>query len=299
MARSSSPIFIDKGVSIYLRPGSPFWQLRISCRTVRHRESLNTSDKDAAKAIARQRADTMLSNAEGLVIYRDRTYKDLLDNYKQHAEVRNRDTTRRLNYDNLNRVTRFLKRKLKDSRDLFVPDFNLIALTSYANARKTAGIMPVTINREMGSLSTLFGRAKKSKMVKANPVADFDRIPVPTNRKPETLSKGAISRLLEAAEQQVPYHGRGKKGRGNYRPRITPIHAIILFILNTGARLAEAMFLEWDKVSLTDDTIHFANIPEHTLKEYEDGTVLDGGASALPPAQATRPFREDVNQRSE
>jgi integrase len=82
-----------------------------------------------------------------------------------------------------------------------------------------------------------------------------------------------VERLLEAAERPVDFHGRGQKGQGNSRPRLTPIHALILFILNTGARLAEAMYLEWDKVSFRDKSVHFANIPEHALKDYEDRSV--------------------------
>src|SRR5579863_1749413 len=91
LARVRSAIHIDKGVSIYLRPGSPFWQLRISRYGDRRRESLNTKDVEAAKAIARRRADEVLSHAEGVVIPRNVTYADMLKVYKEHAELRNKE----------------------------------------------------------------------------------------------------------------------------------------------------------------------------------------------------------------
>src|SRR5579859_137085 len=98
-ALARSAIYIDKGVSIYIRPGSPFWQLRISRYGSRARESLNTTDVEAAKAIARKRADELLSHAEGVVIPRNVTYKDLMTVYKEHAELRNTESTRKLNLD--------------------------------------------------------------------------------------------------------------------------------------------------------------------------------------------------------
>ncbi len=172
MARSA--IYIDKGVSIYIRPGSPFWQLRISRYGSRARESLNTTDVEAAKAIARKRADELLSHAEGVVIPRNVTYKDLMTVYKEHAELRNTESTRKLNLDNMNRIVKFLRRRIRVRRELQYSDFNLAAINAYAKWRKSKGKSAATINRELGSLSTFFTQCKKAKLIRGNPAADFD-----------------------------------------------------------------------------------------------------------------------------
>jgi integrase len=270
LARVGTVIYINKGVSIYLRPGSPCWQLRISRYGHRTRESLNTDDLEAAKAIAHRRADQLHSQAEGVVIPRNVSYADLLVAYKEHAELRNTPATRKLNYDNLERIVRFLKKRLGGSRELLFSDFNLAAITAYATARRKDDIKPATINREIGTLSAFFTAGKKAKLIRGNPVADFDPMPVPKNRTPETLTPVQAYKLLEAAGEPVELHGRGQKGQGNTRARFTPIHDLIEFMLNTGARLAEAMYLEWKDIDLNARLIRFSNKPEHTLKDYED-----------------------------
>ena len=55
LARVLSAMSIDQGVSICIRPGSPFWQVRIPRFGHRTRECVNTDDVEAAKAISRKR----------------------------------------------------------------------------------------------------------------------------------------------------------------------------------------------------------------------------------------------------
>ena len=71
----------------------------------------------------------------------------------------------------------------------------------------------------------------------------------------------------------MPFHGRGGKGAGNSRERYTPLHDLILFALNTGARLGEAIYLEWTDVDLEGGLIKILNKPEHLVKDREDRIV--------------------------
>lgn len=266
MARARKPIYIDKGVKIFLRPNSPYWQIQIWRGGVRKLASLGTSDVEHAKVIARQRADDALSKKEGVILDRDVTYDRMFENYKRHAMLRNAPTTRELNFRNLLHIVGFMRKRIGSGRPLKLEDFTFEALEDYATWRKKQGRKVDTINREYGSLSSLFGRAKKSELIRANPMRNFDRLPVARNQIPKTLGLKEVQSLLQAAAADVDYHGRGGKGQGNSRDRCTPLFDFLLFLLNTGARLSEAIVLEYSDIDFDENTIQLSNKEEHPIK---------------------------------
>jgi integrase len=133
-------------------------------------------------------------------------------------------------------------------------------------------VSPTTINRELGTLSTFLNFARKRRHIRCNPAERVEPLPVP-KWLPRVLDKKQVRSLLDAADAPVPFHGRGGKGKGNARQRLTPLRDMILFAVNTGARLGEMLYMEWGDVDLKGRAVFFRNKPEHRLKDYADRKV--------------------------
>ncbi len=270
---SYASISIGAGVSLYQRPESDYWVLRVSQGGRKVRTTLRTRSMQQALIIAHQRAEEVLSQVHGVPIANDPHFEGLLKQYREHIELRNRPQTKRLNLDNIARLTTFIRGRLAKPRALRLSDFNPETLETYMKVRLAAGISPATINRERTTWKTLFRRAARRRLIRASPVDLVDPLPEIRHRIPTTLSKDQISRLLEEATRQVPFHGRGGKGQGNGRPRATPMHDLVIVILNSGARLGEIVFLEWCDIDWDLGRLQLRSKPEYLLKDGEDRTI--------------------------
>jgi integrase len=265
---------IDKGISIYLPENTKNWHIQINVRGwKRIRRSLNTHDIETARAQARHESDRLHTQSTGVVIPRDVPYERMIEAYREHAEARNEPGSRKLNYENLARVAAWIRKRTGVERPLRFSDFNPETLEAYMFARRKEGIAPETINRERGTLSSFFTRAKKRHLIRFNPAQQVDPLPTTKKRIPQILEPEEIDRLLEAAGRPVPFHGRGGKGQGNGRERLIPLHDFILFVLNTGARLGEALYFEWADVDLKGGLIRLLDKDEHRIKGRLERTV--------------------------
>lgn len=265
---------IDKGISIFKPANSEIWHIDINLPgRKRTRPSLNTYDLDTAREQAKQRAHEIHTRMSGVVIPRDVPYDQLFEVYQQHAEARNEEGSRELNYANLERIGSWIIQRDGLNRKLRFSDFNPDTIEAYMLARKKEGIAPETINRERGTLSSFFTRAKKRNLIRFNPVQQVDPLPAMKKRIPRTLELAEIESLLEAAGRPVSFHGRGQKGLGNGRERMIPLHDIILFVLNTAARLSEALHFEWTDIDFRNELIRLLDKVEHRIKDREERAV--------------------------
>lgn len=264
---------VDKGVTIYKRTPEGSWMLHLAAGGRRERRSLHTRRRDLALRIARARAEELVGRRHGLALASDPSIADLMDLYRTHAKLRNRASTQRLNFDNLKRFLDFLRVRLPKPRALRVSDVEPAALEAYMAARLAKGIKPATINRDRCTLSTFFRRAARRGLIRRNPIEAVDPLPGLKKRLPTTLGPEQISRLLEEAERPVPFHGRGGKGAGNSRERLTPLGDLIRTALNSGLRLGELVHLEWADLDWEGRRLRVVNKEEHQLKDREDRVV--------------------------
>lgn len=259
---------IDRGVFLYRRSQvSPWWHLSVHRAGKRVKYALHTRNRTHALAIARHRAEELIGATNQVILSRDPLLECLIPQYKRHIELRNVPSTRRLNLDNLDRVCRFIRSRLPSDRPIRLSDFTPDTIEDYMKARLAAGIAVPTVNRDRSTLYTLFRRAVRRRMIRVNPIEAVERLPEVKKRVPATLAEADLLRLLEEAAREVPLHGRGGKGKGNTRSRIMPLHDLVLFAANTGARLGEILYLEWSDIHLDQAEIRIVEKEDHPLKD--------------------------------
>lgn len=267
-------IQIDKGAWLYKRPRSNSWylDLRVPGRA-RRRISLNTHVKDHALSIARELVQEALAASWNVPIPRNITLEDSLKEYKTHASTRNAPRTVEHNMSILESFHQYLKDTQGISKSPLVAKIGPMAIEGYLRGRKEEGKSNSTLNRDRGGLSTFFAFARRQGAIRANPVDQVETFPVVRNRIPSTLSAQDIESLLTEAARPIPCHGRGQKGQGNFRPRLTPLYDMIIFALNTGARLEEILYTEWSDIDFEHGAVRFTCKPEHMIKGYEERQV--------------------------
>lgn len=269
--RTSIPV--DKGVILFRRSDSPCWYICIHRGGRRTVQSLHTRDKHHGLLIARQRAEELLSLRNQVIVSRDPLVDDMVTDFNRHLALRTTPGNQRLSVDNLTRVLTFIRERVGRHRLLRLSDFSPEALETYMEQRKAAGISAGTINRERGTLHALFRRAARRRLIRSNPVELIEPLPDVRKSIPKTLSPDQVDRLLTKAASPVPFHGRGRKGTGNSRARYTPLHDMILFALNTGARLGELLHLEWNDVKMEQSIVQLVNKAQHQTKDRQDRAV--------------------------
>lgn len=282
---------IDAGVFLYQRRQGGIWHISVAKNGQRERYSLRTWKRDLALQIARQRAEELASVRAGNLPSRDPFIGDLMKLYEAHSKLRNRESTEKLNFDNLKRIFEYVGQQVRPSRPLRLSDFSPDVVEAYMRERIALGIKTSTVNRERSTLHAFFSRASRRRVIRENPISMVDPIPDIRQRIPVTLSAAEIEALLKAAASPVPFHGRGRKGRGGSRDRLTPVHDLVLFALNTGARLGEILHLEWSDLDLDQRLIRIVNKIEHGLKDRED-RALRANALLLEVLERRRGKRE-------
>jgi len=263
---------IDRSAFLCKRADSRVWYLDLTEAGHRSRLSLHTTLKDHALSIARRLTDEARARQWGIPLLRASPFREALDEYRAHAAIRNTPRTVELNLSNLERFRAFLLDTVTAGREPRLSEISPDRIESYVARRKQEGLSHTTINRDLGTLSTFFNFAVERGRARANPVQRVKPMPVP-KRFPRTLEPEQVSALLFRAGRPVPLLGRGGKGRGNVRPRMTPLRDMILFAVNTGARLGEMLYMEWSDDDLKAERILFRNKPENRLKDHADRQV--------------------------
>jgi integrase len=213
---------------MYKRSG--IWWTCISHNGRKFQKSLETSDKKLAKTIeAKIRTEIVEGSYFDNLAGRNKNFKDLMNRFiTEYAPTLSENTQR-----SYTTSLKFLMPFFKDS--------NLISITPkmisrYKVFRKSDGVKPATINRELAVLSKAFNLAVKEwEWAKDNPTSKVSR-ERENNARDRWLTIDEERRLLDNSPEWI--------------------EQIIIFSLNTGLRLGELSNLEWSRVNIFNKTIH-------------------------------------------
>lgn len=193
-------------------------------------KSLETSDRKLAKSIeAKVRTEIVEGSYFEKLVGRNKTFRDMMDKFMvEHAP------------NVSNHMQRGYETKLRKHLIPFFGGSNLLSISPklisrYKVFRKSKGVKPATINRELAMLSKAFNLAVKEwEWLKDNPVS----------RVPKEKENNIIDRWL-SKDEEIAILGNSPEW----------IREIILFALNTGLRQEELLSLEWSRVNILRKTI--------------------------------------------
>ena len=223
---------------IYQRPNSPYWWASWidGCgKPARRSTQIRREDdprKEQAKAVRAQWVIDAQAEKQQKRPKADkpaeRTFDELMVSYIDGPSLEKKSHERDL-YSLKPLAAAFQGRELTGIKGADV--------RQYIQERKTAGIAPATINRELGLMSAAINWAiKELEWPLANPFKGRRQTPPPGRDR--WLTHEEADRLIEAAK------------------RLPHLHDFILLSLNTGMRTGEVLGLEWNRVDFTRRTIY-------------------------------------------
>lgn len=209
-------------MGVFKRPGSPCWHIEFIHDGVRHRASSHTTDKTKARAIeTRMRAELLAGNdpsslpkitlAQAIARYIDAVIKP-----KNNAKVLSADSYL------LGRVRRDL------GADLLLTDITAARIATYRDRLLGEDLEPATVNRYLSAFLALLNRsANEWGWLRTVPTIKLLRL---NNARYRWLNADEEASLLS----HCPSH----------------LADLVVFLIETGARLGEALRLTWADVDL-------------------------------------------------
>jgi integrase/recombinase XerD len=141
------------------------------------------------------------------------------------------------------------------------------AADRYVRERRTAGVKPATINREVATLKRMLSVAVKKRLIGVNPLAGYELLPE-NNCRDTHLSREQIASLLsEAAKPKYPKH----------------LLPMTVLALNSGLRMDGVLTLRWEEIDWRRNELH---------------KIVKGGTEVrVPMTPALRKTLEDWRDR--
>jgi integrase len=167
----------------------------------------------------------------------------------------------------------------------YLASISPLLLDRWRSKRVTAGIKPITVNRDIAILKALLSKAEEWGIISANPLIKFKPAPVDSVAKVRYLSREEETRLKRALiareEKLKTARERGnewKKNRGynllpDLRQYVFADHmtSMILLSINTGLRRGELFNLRWKNVNF-----------DRALLTVEGDTAKNGKTRHVP-----------------
>ena len=160
-----------------------------------------------------------------------------------------------------------------------------LLLDRWRSKRVTAGIKPITVNRDIAILKSLLSKAEEWGIIAVNPLARFKPVRVDSIAKVRYLSRDEETRLKQALTQRDECLKSARERGNNWRKdrgygllpnldqfafadHMTPM---ILLSLNTGLRRGELFSLHWENINF-----------ERAVLTVQGSTAKSGKTRHLP-----------------
>ncbi len=251
---------------LYLR-GGRYWMDFTDPLGQRHRGSLATADLATAKAILEKEKAKLVAQAHGLApketgVSAFRTaYLDAarLRLAPPVLEARRRQLDAFLDYCGVQRLdairpehisgfaASILEQKRKGPRD-------------EAGVHVLKPLKRSTALDYLKAVRAALRWAVRHDYLERNPFDRADRLaPDEVDKRIVFLTPEERDRLLDACDDPIPNHGRGRKGKGTARPRRTRLRAMAAIAVHAGLRLSEIIWLDWQDVDFERGEITIRN----------------------------------------
>jgi len=155
-----------------------------------------------------------------------------------------------------------LKSRVEELKRYFGKDRTILSITESAvnefkNAQRLKEIAPPTLNKKIGLLKAAIDKSVRDGLIATSPIQHVENVSDPRPEAWRFLHEEEIEQLLsvlrDGAEVEVK-----PKNRKAYKTSLKPIrglYALAVTLLNTGARLGEALALRWSDIDLKAGTI--------------------------------------------
>ncbi len=130
-------------------------------------------------------------------------------------------------------------------------------VNEFRRALRERGNSPFTINAKTQILKAALARAVQLNWIPRNPLAGLEPLSDPRPAKWRYLDAEEIDKVIAVLREGRKVEVRRRNGR-NYALQCEPnkrLHDLIVFLLNTGARLGEALALRWADVDFRQGLI--------------------------------------------
>lgn len=135
-----------------------------------------------------------------------------------------------------------------------VKSLNERIVNAFRRARRGQGDTPFTINTKVGILEAAINQAVKAGWIARNPLEGMQNL---SDARPPVwrfLREEEVDKLLAVLSEGTVATVKRKNGR-NYRiktGKIPILYRLVFFLLNTGARVGEALAAHWQNVDLIE-----------------------------------------------
>jgi integrase len=165
-----------------------------------------------------------------------------------------------------------------EPKDLTVIDYSMIE--AFVKCREAEGVSPYTLNKNLRSLQSAFGKAVKRGYIKVCPINKDNRRDLFVS-EPETnpvvLSDAEFKTVLAACPDDT-------------------WRTMCKIACHTGLRRNEVVFLKWDQVDFENEVLTVCNVEDHRTKSGKIRTVpmnqeiIDALTEAMLLAPEKNPF---------
>lgn len=241
----------------------------------RVRKALRTRDQAEAEAIFAKRRAQLIAEAYGLERKKDQRVATVLSRYLDVARLTKGESRLKMDSKRIRDFLAFTKATMLTS---VTPEhFTSFAVHRLKEARELGlPLSKASVLEHLKAVRTFFRWATRNRYIERDPADGVEWAAL----KPELVKKRITyltpderDALLAAAAEPVRLNGRGKKGRGNTRARITPIHAIVAVAVFAGLRLSEILWLDWSDVDFRAKTVSVRAKGEWKPKTLRERTV--------------------------
>lgn len=259
-------------MGLYRKDDNWFIDYYVSGR--RKREKIGASKKLAERVLAKRKTEIVENRY--LDIRKEKKFK-----FTQLAETFLNDYSR-LNHRAHLKYVSFVKNLTAFFGERYLSEINSLMVEKYKSERLNK-IKPVSVNRELDTLKSMFNRAIEWGMLNDSPAKNVKKFAV-DDRRVRFLTIAEIHKLLDATSDDL---------RG-----------IVVLALNTGMRKGEIFRLKWEYFDLKNAIIHLPvslsknkrsrEIPMNSVvvRTLEDVKTSAAGEYVFPNRQDGRPLTD-------
>ena len=189
----------------------------------------------------------------------------------------------------IQRDSEALSRFAEFTGDIPITTITPLLIDKFLTHRQAAGRAPSTINRELSVIRTLFNRAVRWELVRANPTAGIKKLKQP--EKPVVyLERDELRSLLAACSSLAGSNSRTSA------PHLRPLVALAAY---TGLRRGELFNLRWRNIDVESKVLNLENTDDWTTKSGR-GRVIGLSPGAIKELEDWKQwFRAEIGRAQE